>query len=365
LKAERDTLRKRTRAVRVGDRVIGGGAPVLVQSMTSTPSIDADATLAQARRLVEAGCEMVRVAVPGRDALRTLDRLKAELSVPLVADIHFDHRLALEALKRGVDKVRINPGNIGTPARAAKVFHEAARRGAAVRIGVNAGSLEKTLLEKYGHPCAEAMAESALAHIAFARNEGVDDLVVSIKSSRVRETIAACHFLADATDTPQHIGITEAGSAAYGSIKSAVGLGVLLLDGIGDTIRVSLTGDPVEEIHVAYDILKATGVRIVTPEIISCPTCGRMQSDMSAVAAEVERRLARRKLAIRVAVMGCSVNGPGEAREADVGIAGGKKHGLLFRKGEAVRKVPEAEMLDALMTEIEEIAKSLEADRDS
>jgi (E)-4-hydroxy-3-methylbut-2-enyl-diphosphate synthase len=357
-------MRKRTRAVRVGGKVIGGGAPVLVQSMMSTPSTDAEATLAQARRLVDAGCEMVRVAVPGRDALATLERLKAELPVPVVADIHFDHRLAVEALKRGADKVRINPGNIGAPARAAKVFHEANRRGAAVRIGVNAGSLDKKLLEKYGHPCAEALAESALEHITFARNEGVDDLVVSIKSSRVRETITACHMLADATDTPQHIGITEAGSAAYGSIKSAVGLGVLLLEGIGDTIRVSLTGDPVEEVRVAYDILKATGVRIVTPEIISCPTCGRMQSDMSAVAAEVERLLAKRKLPIRVAVMGCSVNGPGEAREADVGIAGGKKHGLLFRKGEVVRKVAEADMVDALMAEVDEIARSLEADRD-
>jgi (E)-4-hydroxy-3-methylbut-2-enyl-diphosphate synthase len=344
----------------VGDRVIGGGAPVLVQSMTSTPSTDEDATLAQALRLVEAGCEMVRVAVPGRDALPTLERLKAELPVPLVADIHFDHRLALAALKRGVDKVRINPGNIGSPARAAKVFHEAVRCGAAVRVGVNAGSLEKNLLEKYGHPCPEALAESALAHIAFARDEGVENLVVSIKSSRVRETIAACHILADATDTPQHIGITEAGGAAYGSIKSAVGLGVLLLEGIGDTIRVSLTGDPVAEIRVAYDILKATGIRIITPEVISCPTCGRMHTDMSKVAAEVERRLAGRKLPIRVAVMGCSVNGPGEAREADVGIAGGRKNGLLFRKGEAVRKVPAEDMIDALMTEIDEIAGKLE-----
>jgi len=358
-------MRNHTRSVRVGDRVIGGGAPVLVQSMTSTPTVDAGATLAQARRLVEAGCEMVRVAVPHRDALETLECLKAKLPVPLVADIHFDHRLALEALKRGVDKVRINPGNIGGPARAAGVFQEAVRRGAAVRIGVNAGSLEKKLLEKYGHPCAEALAESALAHIAFARDEGVENLVVSIKSSGVRQTIAACRILAGATNTPQHIGITEAGGAVYGTIKSAVGLGVLLLEGIGDTIRVSLTGDPVEEIRVAYDILKATGVRIVTPEIISCPTCGRMQSDMSRVAAEVERLLAKRKLPIRVAVMGCSVNGPGEAREADVGIAGGKKHGLLFRKGEAVRKVPEEEMVNALMKEVEEIARKLAAGQDS
>lgn len=329
---------------------------MLVQSMASTPTADLDATVSQALRLVDAGCEMVRVAVPDGAALDTLEQLKSRIPVPLVADIHFDHRLALGALDRGVDKIRINPGNIGSRDRTAGIYKAAVRCGAAVRVGVNSGSLEKHLLEKYGHPCAEALAESALTHIDHARAEGVEDLVVSIKSSRVRETIDACRRLADATDTPQHIGITEAGSVSYGSIKSAVGLGVLLLDGIGDTIRVSLTGDPVAEIKVAYDILKAAEVRIVTPEIISCPTCGRMQSDMAHVAGEIEKRLAGVKLPIRVAVMGCTVNGPGEAREADVGIAGGKGFGLLFRKGVPLRRVDEKDMVEALMSEIDRLA---------
>lgn len=351
-----DGMRTKTRSVKVGDRTIGGGAPVLVQSMTSTPTADVDATLLQAARLIDAGCEMVRVAVPDKEALSALELLKARIAVPLVADIHFDYRLALGALDRGVDKIRINPGNIGGRDRSTRIFKEAVRRNAAVRVGVNSGSLERHLLEKHGHPCSDALVESALTHIDHARTEGVENLVVSIKSSRVGETIDACRKLAAATDTPQHIGITEAGSIAYGSIKSAVGLGVLLLDGIGDTIRVSLTGDPVAEISVAYDILKAAEVRIVTPEIISCPTCGRMQTDMTRVAAEVEERLAGLKLPIRVAVMGCAVNGPGEAREADVGIAGGKGFGLLFRKGVPLGRVDEKEMVEALLAEIDRIA---------
>jgi (E)-4-hydroxy-3-methylbut-2-enyl-diphosphate synthase len=353
-------MRRKTTTVTVGDKGIGGDSPVLVQSMTSTVTADLRATLAQARSLIEAGCEMVRVAVPDKAAVSVLDQLKTGLSVPLVADIHFDYRLALAALERGVDKIRINPGNIGEMSRVAKVLHETIDRGAAVRIGVNAGSLEKKLLEKYGHPCAEALAESALSHIAFARREGVENLVVSIKSSGVQETIRACRILADTADTPQHIGITEAGTPAYGSIKSAVGIGALLLDGIGDTIRVSLSGDPLREIPVAYDILKATGARIVSPELISCPTCGRMQTDMSRVAVEVEKRLAKLDLPIRVAVMGCAVNGPGEAKEADVGLAGGKGFGLLFRRGEALRRIPEAEMVKALMAEIERLAAEAE-----
>jgi len=353
-------MRKKTRRVRIGERFIGGDEPVIVQSMTSTTTSDLPATLKQAEQLVEAGCEMVRVAVPDREALDSLEPLKAALSVPLVADIHFDYRLALAALERGVDKVRINPGNIGDSARTAAVLHAAADLRAAVRIGVNAGSLEKALLEKFGHPCPEALAESALAQIAFARGEGVEQLVVSIKSSRVRDTIDACRILAAASDTPQHIGITEAGTASYGSIKSAVGIGYLLLEGIGDTIRVSLSGDPVSEIQVAYDILKATGVRIVTPEIIACPNCGRMHTDMFHVATEIEKRLAHRKLPIRVAVMGCVVNGPGEAREADIGIAGGKGFGLLFRKGVHLRRVPEEQMVEALMAEVEELARDFE-----
>ncbi len=350
-------MRKNTRPAKVGDRTIGDGAPILVQSMTSTSTADVDATVAQAKRLVDAGCEMVRVAVPDEKALEALEPLKSRIAVPLVADIHFDYRLALGALDRGVDKVRINPGNIGSRDRTTRIFKKAVQLGAAVRVGVNSGSLERHLLEKHGHPCADALVESALASIDHARAEGVENLVISIKSSRVRETIEACRKLAAATDTPQHIGITEAGSVAYGSVKSAVGLGVLLLDGIGDTIRVSLTGDPVAEISVAYDILKAAEVRIVTPEIISCPTCGRMQTDMTRVAAEVEEHLARRKLPIRVAIMGCAVNGPGEAREADVGIAGGKGFGLLFRKGVPLRRVDENEMVAALLAEIDDMAR--------
>jgi (E)-4-hydroxy-3-methylbut-2-enyl-diphosphate synthase len=302
---------------------------------------------------------MVRMAVPDLESAANLEYYKSQLSVPLVADIHFDHRLALAALERGADKIRINPGNLGGEERFREVIEALLGHDAALRIGVNAGSLEKEILARHGRPCAEALVESALGHLRFAEAAGLEKIVVSIKSSDVLETVKACRLLADATDAPQHLGITEAGLPGYGSIKSAVGLSPLLLEGIGDTIRVSLTGDPVAEIDVAFDILKATGARFETPEIISCPTCGRMQTAMAEVAEEVARRLKDRKLPIRVAIMGCAVNGPGEAREADLGIASGKGFGMLFRKGEALRRVPEGGMVEELMKEVDR----LEAER--
>lgn len=345
--------RKQTRKVKIGRLAIGGSEPVLVQSMTASPATDREATLAEARRLEEAGCEIVRFAVPTKDTLEHLAYYRDHLSMPLVADIHFDYRLALGALERGVDKIRINPGNIGGEDRFREVLQAVKQSDAALRIGVNAGSLEKKLLENYGRPSAGALVESALEYIRVAEDEGVKNLVVSIKSSDVLETVKACRMLADASSVPQHLGITEAGLPGYGTIKSAVGLGALLLDGIGDTIRVSLTGDPVKEVEAGFDILKATGVRLLTPEIISCPTCGRMQSDMARVAEALSKLLTRRKLPIRVAVMGCAVNGPGEAKEADIGIAGGKGFAMIFRKGEAVKKVSADEMVEALLEEID------------
>lgn len=347
--------RRPTRTVAVGPLLLGGDAPVRVQSMCSTRTEDREATLIQARRLAAAGCELVRVAVPNRETLAVLPFLKERLEIPLVADIHFDHRLALGALERGVDKVRINPGNLGGRDRFARVIEAALRHGAALRIGVNAGSLEKRLLEKHGRPTAEALVESALDALRFAEEAGLDRVVISIKSSSTLETVRACRRLAEITDAPQHLGITEAGIPEYGRVKSAVGLGPLLLDGIGDTIRVSLTGDPVAEVYAAYDILKAAGVRMETPEIIACPTCGRMECDMGAVALEVSERLRDRRLPIRVAVMGCVVNGPGEARAADVGIAGGRGFGLLFRGGRPLRRVPAGEMASALIAEIDRL----------
>ncbi|MHC4942768.1 MAG: flavodoxin-dependent (E)-4-hydroxy-3-methylbut-2-enyl-diphosphate synthase [Planctomycetota bacterium] len=350
--------RRQTRRVRIGSTAIGASEPVRVQSMTSTPASDREATLAQARRLEEAGCEILRFAVPSKEALPHLEYYKSRLGIPIVADIHFDHRLALGALERGADKIRINPGNLGSEDRFREVLDAVLKQGAALRIGVNSGSLEKELLDKFKHPCAEALVESAMNHLRVAQEVGVENVVVSIKSSDVLETVKACRLFSHASDVPQHLGITEAGLPAYGSIKSAVGLGTLLLAGIGDTIRVSLTGDPVAEVQAGFDILKAAGVRIETPEIISCPTCGRMQSDMARVALEISNRLAHRQLPIRVAVMGCAVNGPGEAREADIGIAGGKGFGMLFRKGTALRKVTEDSMVEELMQEID----CLEAD---
>lgn len=326
-----------------------------VQSMTSTDTSDVKATLSQIKRLVSAGCEMVRVAVPGREALKALPIIKAKTPVPLVADIHFNFALAFSALDAGCDKIRINPGNIGGMERFKSVILHARDKGAAVRIGVNSGSVEKDLLKKHGGPAPEAMVESALRYIEQAEKLRFDRIVVSIKSSSPLDALRANRALSGAVNYPVHLGITEAGTPAYGAIKSAVGLGALLLEGIGDTIRVSLTGDPVREIPVAYDILKASGVRIVTPEIISCPTCGRLQYNMEKAAREIERRLKGVKKPVRVAVMGCFVNGPGEAGEADVALCGTGNGAMLYVKGVQVRKVRTKEMVNAVVRAVVEL----------
>jgi (E)-4-hydroxy-3-methylbut-2-enyl-diphosphate synthase len=350
-------MRKNTRRITVGSVAIGGGAPVSVQSMCNTDTRDAAATLIQIGRLAEAGCEIVRCAVPDTEAAEALRAVKAQCPVPLIADIHFDYRLALTAVEAGVDGLRINPGNIGERWKVQEVVRACAERAVPIRIGVNGGSLEKELLEKYGHPTAEAMVESALGHIRILEDLGYREIKVSMKASDIRRTVEAYRLLSDQVDYPLHIGITEAGTTWSGTIKSAVGLGTLLYDGIGDTLRVSLTGDPVEEVRVGWEILKALELRERGPVFVSCPTCGRCQVDLIPVAEEVERRLRDLPEKITVAVMGCVVNGPGEAREADVGIAGGKGQGLLFRKGEVVRKVPESEMVEALVAEARRLAE--------
>ena len=332
--------------------------PCSVQSMCSTDTRDVDATLAQIDRLVAAGCEIVRCAVPDMAAAEALGRIKAGSCIPVIADIHFDYRLALKVLEGGIDGLRLNPGNIGEKWKVAEVVKAAESRRVPIRIGVNAGSLEKELLEKYGHPTAEAMVESALGHVRILEDLGYDQIKISLKASDVLKTVAAYRLLAAEVEYPLHIGITEAGTIFSGTIKSSVGLGILLAEGIGDTLRVSLTGDPVDEVRVGYEILKCLGVREHGINFVSCPTCGRCQIDLIGVAEEVERRLRHVEAPFTVAVMGCVVNGPGEAREADMGIAGGKGEGLLFRHGEVIRKVPENELADALVTEVLNAARS-------
>lgn len=345
--------------MRAGSVTIGGDAPISVQSMAKTDTRDPIATAGQIRRLEEAGCEIIRVAVPDLEAAEALGQIKRGISIPLVADIHFDYRLALKALEIGVDKLRINPGNIGERARVEAVVKEAAARGVPIRIGINAGSLEKDLLARYGHPTPEAMVESALRHVGILEDLNFRDIVISLKASDVMTTVSAYRLLAERVEYPLHVGITEAGTAWAGSIRSAVGIGTLLAGGLGDTLRVSLTGDPAEEVRVGFEILRSLGLRQRGPTIISCPTCGRCQVDLIGVAEEVQKRLAHISAPIRVAVMGCVVNGPGEAQEADVGLAGGKGVGLLFRRGKAVGKVREDEMVDALCREAEEAAREL------
>lgn len=353
-------MSRTTRQITVGDVAVGGGAPVSVQSMCSTDTRDAAATLAQIGRLTEAGCEIVRCAVPDAEAAAALRPIVAGSALPVIADIHFDYKLALTALESGVAGLRINPGNIGERWKVEEVVRACAERSAPIRIGVNGGSLEKELLEKYGHPTPEAMVESALGHIRILEEMGFDKIKVSLKASDIRRTVEAYRLLAGQVDYPLHIGITEAGTAWSGTIKSAIGLGVLLYEGIGDTLRVSLTGDPVEEVRVGWEILKSLELRERGPVFVSCPTCGRCQIDLISVAEEVERRLHDLPGKITVAVMGCVVNGPGEAREADVGVAGGQGQGLLFRKGEVVRKVPQAELADALVEEARALAREEE-----
>ncbi|MHC1697802.1 MAG: flavodoxin-dependent (E)-4-hydroxy-3-methylbut-2-enyl-diphosphate synthase [Geobacteraceae bacterium] len=348
-------MKKLTRQIRIGTIPIGGGAPCSVQSMCSTDTRNTSATTAQITALAEAGCELVRCAVLDTEAAEALGKIKAEISIPLIADIHFDYKLALTALKKGVDGLRINPGNIGEKWKVQEVVQAARERSVPIRIGVNAGSLEKELLVKFGHPTAEAMVESALGHVRILEELGYDQIKISIKASDVMKTIEAYRLLSQRVDYPLHIGITEAGTTFSGTIKSAVGLGILLSEGIGDTLRVSLTGDPVDEIRVGYGILKALGLRQRGINLVSCPTCGRCQIELVPLAEEVERRLQGITKPLTVAIMGCVVNGPGEAREADVGVAGGKGEGLLFRHGEVLRKVPEHELADALVAEVEKM----------
>ncbi len=344
--------RRPTRTVRVGRLLLGGEHPIRVQSMTTTDTEDVAATVAQIERLVEAGCEIVRVTVNHDRAADALPEIRRHCPVPLVADIHFTHRLALRAIAAGVDKVRLNPGNVGGLERVREVVQAAAGAGVALRIGVNSGSVEKDLLEKHGWPSPEAMVESALRHCRAVEDMGFTDFVVSLKSTDTRVVVEANRRFAAATDVPLHLGVTEAGRPPYGVIKSAVGLAPLLLEGIGDTIRVSLTADPVAEIPVAFDILKATGARVTSPELIACPTCGRIEIDLEALMAELETRLAGEQAPVKIAVLGCVVNGPGEASEADIGIAAGGGKGILYRKGRQVRVVPESEMVTALLEEI-------------
>ncbi|MEW6675540.1 MAG: flavodoxin-dependent (E)-4-hydroxy-3-methylbut-2-enyl-diphosphate synthase [Nitrospirota bacterium] len=345
--------RKKTKVIYVGKVPVGGGNPITVQSMTKTNTRDVEATVNQIMSLEAAGCEIIRLAVPDMDAAKALSKIKKSINIPMIADIHFDWRLALEAVKQGVDGLRVNPGNIGAKWKLKDVVTAAKERGIPIRIGVNAGSLEKELLKKYGHPEPEALVESAKRHIEMLEEMDFRDIKVSLKASSVLTTIEAYRQFSERYDYPLHIGVSEAGPPFTGIIKSSVGLGILLSDRIGDTIRVSLTAEPVEEVRVAYGILKALGIREKGAEIISCPTCGRCNIDLKGLATEVESRLRDIDKPITVAVMGCIVNGPGEAREADFGIAGGKGRGILFRKGKIIRKLKEEELLDALLNEIE------------
>ena len=342
-----------TRQIRVGEVFVGGGAPVSIQSMLNTKTTDVAGSLAQIEALRAAGCEIARLAVPDRDAAAGFAEIAAHSPLPLVADIHFDWRLAILAAEGGAKKVRINPGNIGDAGKVREVADCCRERGIPIRVGVNAGSLEKSLLEKYGHPTPEALVESALGHTRLLEEVGFTDICVSIKASSVPLTIAAYRLMAAQTDYPLHLGVTETGTERMGVIKSAIGIGSLLCDGIGDTIRVSLTADPVREVVAARDILQAAGIRQTGVRFISCPTCGRTSIDLIGLAGRVEAALADCRKPITVAVMGCVVNGPGEAREADVGIAGGKGEGVLFCHGEIVKKVPESELLTALLALVE------------
>ncbi|HMK55564.1 MAG TPA: flavodoxin-dependent (E)-4-hydroxy-3-methylbut-2-enyl-diphosphate synthase [Dissulfurispiraceae bacterium] len=350
--------RRQTRQIRIGNVVVGGGSEISVQSMTKTDTRDIAATVAQIRSLEAAGCEIVRLAVVNEDAARALGDIRRQVDMPMIADIHFDYKLALESVRHGVDGLRLNPGNIGAEWKVKEVVAAAKDRQIPIRIGVNAGSLEKHLIEKFGHPTPEAIVESAEGHIRILEDLDYNNIKVSLKASNVMTTVDAYRIFSGKHDYPVHIGITETGPTFPGAVKSAVGLGILLSEGIGDTMRVSLTAEPEEEIRVAYEILRALGIRRRGAEIISCPTCGRCQVDLRPIAQEVELALRTVDKPISVAVMGCVVNGPGEAREADFGIAGGKGMGLLFRKGEVVKQVKEEEMLEALMELIKEVRES-------
>ncbi|MCI8449341.1 MAG: flavodoxin-dependent (E)-4-hydroxy-3-methylbut-2-enyl-diphosphate synthase [Eubacterium sp.] len=344
--------RKHTKTVQIKDRVIGGGNPILIQSMTNTKTEDIAATVSQINRLAAAGCDIIRCTVPTMEAAEALGEIKKQVQIPVVADIHFDYRLAAAAIAHGADKIRINPGNIGDEKKVRAVVEAAGERGIPIRVGVNSGSLEKELIEKYHGVTAEGIVESALSQVKQIEDLGYDNLVISIKSSDVLMCVRAHELISEQTDYPLHVGITEAGTIISGNIKSSIGLGLILHQGIGDTIRVSLTGDPLEEVKSAKLILKTLGLRRGGVEVVSCPTCGRTKIDLIGLANQVENMVADIPLDIKVAVMGCVVNGPGEAREADIGIAGGQGEGLLIRRGEIVKKLPESELLPALRQEL-------------
>ena len=347
--------RKETKVINIGGRKIGGGNPVAIQSMTNTKTEDVESTVAQILALEKAGCEIIRCAVPNMEAAQALQEIKKQIHIPLVADIHFDYRLALESISAGVDKIRINPGNIGSKDRVKAVADACANNGIPIRVGVNSGSIEKDILAKYGAPTAQALVDSAMGHVRLLEECDFNNIVISLKSSDVPMTVEAYELISQICDYPLHVGITEAGTWKMSLVKSSVGIGSLLLHGIGDTIRVSMTDDPVKEVAAGYDILRATGAKKDCVQIVSCPTCGRTKIDLISLANAVEERLASCNKPIKVAVMGCAVNGPGEAREADIGIAGGDGCALIFKKGRIIKKVPESEVLDSLMEEIDKL----------
>jgi (E)-4-hydroxy-3-methylbut-2-enyl-diphosphate synthase len=351
--------RHKTREVGVGDHVVGGNNPIWVQSMTTTDTFNADATLEQILRLEEAGCEIVRVTVPKKEDVEALSFIRSRIKIPLIADIHYDYRMALACMdaktsdgKRAVDKVRINPGNIGGRKRYEDVIRKAKDTGTPVRVGVNSGSLEEDLIDKYGFPCPEAMVESALRHIEIAEGLGFYDMIISLKASHVPTAVECYTLFAQKSDYPTHVGITEAGSREYGTLKSAAGIGAILLRGVGDTIRVSLLGDPVPEVAAGFDILRACDRRVTRPEVVACPTCGRLDIDLERIVAEVEDRMKNLSAPIRISILGCLVNGFGEAKEADLGIAAGSGKGVIFKRGVPIRNVLEANMVDALWEEV-------------
>lgn len=346
--------RRETKLLKVGNVEIGENSPITVQSMLNVPADDIEGSVLQAKKLEKAGCEIIRAAIPNKEAVALVEAIKKEVSIPLVADIHFDYKLALDCVAAGIDKIRINPGNIGDDSRVKAVADACRNAGVPIRIGVNSGSLEKHILAKYGSPCAQALCESALYHASLLEKFDFDDIVLSMKSSTVSSMIEAYELASEKCNYPLHLGVTEAGTERMGMIKSAIGIGSLLQRGIGDTIRVSLTADPVEEIYAAVDILKSLDLRGGI-KFVSCPTCGRTKIDLISLARNVEEKLKNVNKDITVAVMGCVVNGPGEAREADIGVAGGNGEGLIFKKGEIIKKVPESELLDALLYEIENL----------
>jgi len=346
--------RKTTRTIQVGNVKVGGNNPITVQSMTNTRTQDIQATVLQIKALESAGCEIIRVAVPDLEAAQAISKIKEQIKIPLIADIHFDYKLAVAAAEHGADALRINPGNIGEMASVKKIVHAAQKKQLAIRIGVNSGSVESDLLKKHGSPTAQAMVESALRHIQMMHSLDFDNYKLSIKASDVQRTLDAYHLLSEQIDAPLHVGVTEAGTLISGTVKSALGIGMLLANGIGDTIRVSLTRDPQEEIRVAYEILRALNIRRRGPEIISCPTCGRTAIPLFDIVESVEKRLQHITKDITVAIMGCVVNGPGEAKEADIGIAGGDGTGILFKKGKVIKKFPQEQLVDALLDAIEE-----------